>query len=261
MFLAALALAAVLQDPAPVTVIERIEMTPEQSAALSVLSNAGREAGECDAFLPDETRTAFRGGAARTPRSAADIPEGTPLSLADMVFYSQFGNALGSPRAARATAGLCAGRLADARLLIEAQKPVIETLIALSPSETERPWDRIGQAAVDSGAQARSRPVLAPPAGGRAPGAVQTAPAWAEAPRVAIPAAAREARRAGWARIECVVTVEGRARDCRLVAESAEGFGFGTAALAAEDRYRFRPSTLDGQPVEARGTFTVQFRF
>jgi len=261
MFLAALALAAVLQDPEPVTVVERIEMTPEQSAALSVLSNAGREAGQCDAFLPDETRTAFRGGLARVPRSPADIPGGPPLSLPDVVFYSQFGHSLESPLARRATAAQCEGRLADARLLIEAQKPVIETLITLAPSETDRPWDRIGQAAVDSGAQARSRPVLAPPPGGRAPGAVQTAPAWAEAPRVPMPAAAREARRAGWARIECVVTAEGRARDCRLVAESAEGFGFGEAAMRAENSYRFRPSTLDGRPVEARGTFTVQFRF
>lgn len=259
MILAVLALTAALQDPGEVTVVERLEMTPAQSEALAVLSNAGRRAGECDAHLPEDTRAAFRAGTAGVPRTEADIPDGPMMALPDMVFYNAFGGAVGN--GSRATSAQCEGRLADARLLVEAQKAAIQSLIDLSPSETHRPWERIGQAAVERGEQARSRPELAPPAGGRASGMVQVGPAWAETPRVPIPAAAREARRVGWAQIECVVTVRGRARDCRLVAESAEGFGFGEAALRAEDKYRFRPSTLDGQPVEARGAFTVHFRF
>ena len=257
--LASLALLAALQEPGQIQVIQRVEITPAQNEALAVVSNAARETGLCDAHLPAEVRTAFRAGVARVPRSVADLPEGPPLSMPDVVFYSQYSRAL-EGGGQRITASQCEGRLADARLLVEAQKAAIESLIALSPSTTDRPWDRIGQEAVDRGEVARSRPVLAPPAAVRAPGSVQVGPAWAETPRVAIPAAAREARRSGWARIECVVTVRGRARDCRLVSESDQGFGFGEAALRGQDRYRFRPSTLDGQAVEARGTFTIQFR-
>ena len=155
----------------------------------------------------------------------------------------------------------CERLLADARLLLEGRKDVIESLIDTRFVSTDRPWERVGQAAVDSGMEARRRPALATPTVPQTSGGVRTGPRWAEAPRVAIPAAAREARREGWARIECVVTTRGRARDCRLVAESAEGFGFGEAALRAEDRYRFQPGEADGEPVETRGVFTVQFRF
>ena len=58
---------AALQDVRQETVVERIQLTPEESEAVSLLVNAGREARRCEAHLPSETRAAFRTAAARIP--------------------------------------------------------------------------------------------------------------------------------------------------------------------------------------------------
>lgn len=259
MILVVLLVIAALQDVSQETVVERVQLTAEESEAVSLLLNAGREARRCEAHLPSETRAAFRSGAARIPTDPGILLEGPPPSLPDVAFLAPFQQEA-EAAGREPSASECERLLADARLLLEGRKNVIESLIDTRFASTDRPWERIGQAAVDSGLEARRRPALATSAGSRTGGAVRTGPRWAEAPRVAIPAAAREARRAGWARIECVVTTRGRARDCRLVAESAEGFGFGEAALRAEERYRFQPGEADGEPIETRGVFTVQFR-
>ena len=249
-----LAMAAVIQDPVVETVVERIELTDEQTAAGTALFRLGRTAGVCAAHLPPETRAAFDAGLA-VARSEPPVIPGP--ALADVVFLDGYG--AGLARGSGLPADRCAAELIDGRLLIEGQAGGVEGLIELSGLPSDRPWARLGQAAVDGGAQPRSRPALVRPETVRR-GAVRTSPQWAQTPRVAFPSRARGAGREGWASIECIVTTTGRARDCRLIGESAPGFGFGEAALAAEDEYRFRPGTIDGQPAEARGTFRIHFR-
>ena len=253
MSLLALAMTVLLQETATVEVVERIELSAEQQQAVSVLSQAGMMAGYCAAHLPPETRAAFdRGAAALTDMSA---PGGALPDVAFLGGYARAAAGPGWPSAER-----CADAVTDGRLLIEGQRQAVESLIALTaPLETRRPWTLIGQAAVDAGAQPRRRAGLNP-GSAREAGAVRTAPQWAQAPRVAVPRQARAARRAGTATIECIVTAEGRARDCRVIGESEAGYGFGQAAIEAQEVYRFHPSTIDGQPVESRGVFTVRFR-
>lgn len=262
MIVAALLLSLiVLQDPqaqtvVEYTVVERIEMTPEQGQAVSLIMALGATVGRCADRLPLETRQVFddRSQIVENPAPGTSGP-----NLADVAFLQAYRRAaVDSPR--RMTNNECSAELSDGRLLIEGHRSDIESLITMSGLETSRPWERIAQDAVNSGAAPRRRAALANPAEPRTFGARQIAPQWAAAPRVSFPAKARGAMMDGSARIDCIVTTSGRARDCRVISESVEGYGFGQEALAAEGSYRFRPSTVGGEPVEARGTFTIRFR-
>jgi|GEM_PF-5026115 len=262
MFLASLLLSlVVLQDPQARTVVEYtvfepIEMTPEQEHAVSLVMTLGATAGRCADGLPAETRQLFDGGYqnVENPEPGTSRP-----NLADLAFLQAYGRAAaGSSR--QMTNSECAAELTDGRLLIEGHRSDIDSLVTMPGLETNRPWERIAQDAVSSGAAPRRRAALANPAVPRAFGAQQTAPQWAATPRVSFPAKARGAMTDGSARIDCIVTTRGRARDCRVISESVEGYGFGQEALAAEGSFRFRPSTVGGEPVEARGTFTIRFR-
>lgn len=64
---------------------------------------------------------------------------------------------------------------------------------------------------------------------------------------------------AGYVRLNCLVTVSGSAEDCRVETVAPRGLGFDRAALANAQDYRFVPATRDGQRVEARVTFGVNF--
>lgn len=57
-------------------------------------------------------------------------------------------------------------------------------------------------------------------------------------------------RQGGHVQLACKVGLDSRLRDCRVVAETPVGAGFGTAALAAAQYFRFRPGTLNGAPVD-----------
>jgi protein TonB len=77
-----------------------------------------------------------------------------------------------------------------------------------------------------------------------------------------VPPAARAARQAGRASVNCEIQLDTRLDACRLADESPAGFGFGQAALAIAPRYfRFRPPmTGAGQAVAgARVTVFVEF--
>lgn len=262
MFAAVLFLAtAAAQEPGVPTVVEytlveRIEMTPEQGNAVSLIMALGTAAGRCADRLSPETRQAFdeRLGIVENPPPGANGP-----NLADVAFLQAYSRAAAASPP-RLTNTQCSAELTDRRLLVEGRRPDIDSLISLSGLETSRPWERVAQDAVDAGAAPRERAALADPAGLRSSGVRPVPPQWAAAPRVSFPAKARGAMKEGSAQIECIVTTGGRARDCRLISESAEGYGFGQEALAAEGSYRFRPSTVGGEPVEARGRFTIRFR-
>lgn len=258
MSLIALSMILLSQEPQIVTTVERLEFTPTQSEAASLILQAGRIAGRCAVFLPAETVVAFDAGVSQMMRDPA---AGPGLAMQDVVFFDAYGR--GKAESARSERARCEADIIDARLLIEGRRADVDSLgreFGPSGLRSSRPWERLAQAAVDSGAEPRHRAPLTPGSAAPAPGAVQAPPQWAQPPRVSLPRQAREAGMSGWASIECVVTVSGRARDCRLMAESNAGFGFGEAALRAEDAYRFRPSTIDGQAVESRSTFRIRFR-
>lgn len=77
-----------------------------------------------------------------------------------------------------------------------------------------------------------------------------------------VPPAARAARRAGRGTVNCLIRIDQRLDDCRVVSETPPGFGFGEAAMrAASAFFRYRPPmTASGRPIEGqRVTVFVQF--
>lgn len=68
-----------------------------------------------------------------------------------------------------------------------------------------------------------------------------------------VPPAARAARRAGRASVNCLIRLDQRLDDCRVVSETPEGFGFGQAAIRGAAFFRYRPPmTAAGRPVEGQ---------
>lgn len=76
----------------------------------------------------------------------------------------------------------------------------------------------------------------------------------------AYPPAAELLGLSGRAVVSCVISREGLAQDCLIVAESPEGLGFDRAALKISQSFRFKPMTLDGRPVEG-GAVRVPLMF
>lgn len=64
------------------------------------------------------------------------------------------------------------------------------------------------------------------------------------------PRAARS--RYGNAALSCVVRLDQRLEDCRVISETPAGLGFGEAALRLVDQFRVLPPTKDGRPVEGQ---------
>lgn len=68
-----------------------------------------------------------------------------------------------------------------------------------------------------------------------------------------VPPEARAARRAGRASINCVIRLDQRLDDCRVVSETPEGLGFGQAGIRAAAFFRYRPPmTAAGRPIEGQ---------
>lgn len=68
-----------------------------------------------------------------------------------------------------------------------------------------------------------------------------------------VPQAARRARQAGRAAVNCVIRVDQQLDDCRIVDQNPPGFEFGQAALNATRFFRYRPPmTASGRPIEGQ---------
>lgn len=64
----------------------------------------------------------------------------------------------------------------------------------------------------------------------------------------------------GEVRLRATVRVDGTVQDLQVVSSSRPGVGLEQSALAAVSRWRYKPATRDGEPVDARLTITVTFR-
>jgi len=90
---------------------------------------------------------------------------------------------------------------------------------------------------------------------------VRTNPDWLRKPSVeelqkVWPTAAARKGTDGAAKISCQVNVEGGLHDCTVVSENPPELGFGAAALALAPKFRMRPATLNGVPIEG-GTVRI----
>lgn len=73
------------------------------------------------------------------------------------------------------------------------------------------------------------------------------------------PAAEERAQREGSVRIEVTIGPDGRVKAVRRVSATTDAFWRATERQALS-RWRFRPATLDGRPIESRKTLTVHFQ-
>lgn len=73
------------------------------------------------------------------------------------------------------------------------------------------------------------------------------------------PRAARNIALSGRATVQCTVGVDGKTKDCSVLAESPAGVGFGEATIRILNRAQFRPRLVDGRPAESM--VRVPFRF
>ena len=64
------------------------------------------------------------------------------------------------------------------------------------------------------------------------------------------PAEALRAGLGGRATIACVTTAAGLLDDCRVLAEDPPDAGFGDAALELATRFKMKPMTRDGHPID-----------
>jgi periplasmic protein TonB len=73
------------------------------------------------------------------------------------------------------------------------------------------------------------------------------------------PAAEQRAQREGSVRLRLTIGADGRVKAVRRLAASSDAFWSATERHA-RSRWRFRPATLDGRPVESSKVMTVFFR-
>ena len=94
---------------------------------------------------------------------------------------------------------------------------------------------------------------------------VSTAPDWARKPNAddlaeLYPKAAVDAHIEGRATIHCMVTAAGELAGCKVLAEEPVGSGFGDAALALAAKFKMKPQTRDGTPVDG-GQINIPISF
>jgi TonB family protein len=92
-----------------------------------------------------------------------------------------------------------------------------------------------------------------------------TEPDWLSKPdgdtlSVFYPYRARAERMEGAAAVNCTVTPEGVAMDCKVISERPAGYGFGNATIEIASFFRFRPATVYGVPVKGQVTIPLAWK-
>lgn len=94
---------------------------------------------------------------------------------------------------------------------------------------------------------------------------LENSPDWLRLPSdgevaAAYPTAARRARVAGQALLDCALDGEGRLTGCKVAQETPAGYGFGQAALSLSVRFQMTPLYPDGRSVAgARVSVPISF--
>jgi TonB family protein len=137
---------------------------------------------------------------------------------------------------------------------------------AQKPRVPEGPLDVSGPAIVPMIAPPPPPPPPPPPGASQArmeaPGAIRVS-AESQQPKLLIqvppvyPEAARQAGTSGVVRLGIIITKEGRVRDIRVM--NSLGMGLDVAAMKAVQDWVYRPTMLNGEPVEVVTTVEVNF--
>ena len=89
---------------------------------------------------------------------------------------------------------------------------------------------------------------------------VITTPSWARQPQPEYPATAiANGVGRGQVTLQCAARPNGALSDCKVIEETPSGQGFADSALAATERARFSPRTVDAASEGARVQFTTRF--
>ena len=139
-----------------------------------------------------------------------------------------------------------AGNASDAEPVTAAAKPEPAPVVGVAPAPSPAPGFGQGGQGSGSGSGVGS---------GSGPGAGSTRARVLRSPPVSEiranhPRAARS--RYGNAALSCVVRLDQRLEDCRVISETPAGLGFGEAALRLVDQFRVLPPTEGGRPVEGQ---------
>ena len=82
-----------------------------------------------------------------------------------------------------------------------------------------------------------------------------TRPVKISGPNPIYPEAARRARIEGVVMVECIIGVDGRTRECKVL--RGLPLGLSEAAVDAVSKWQFRPATLNGKPIDVIYTLRV----
>ena len=140
--------------------------------------------------------------------------------------------------------------------LIAPPVPAPEPTLVIGAAPVAGPTPGMGQGGTGSGIGTGNGDGDGPGSGGVGPMIIRPATS-REIQSVAPPRARGQRRPPGRARVNCVIRIDQRLDDCRIVEESPSGFGFGDQALRAMAFFRYRPPmTAAGRPVEGQRVTT-----
>ena len=134
------------------------------------------------------------------------------------------------------------------------QAPAPAPVVGVAPAPSPQPGFGQGGQGTGAGSGVGS---------GSGPGSGSTGPRLVTGPtigqiRASHPPRARS--RYGRAELSCVIRLDDRLDDCRIVDETPPGLGFGAAGLQVSGFFRFQPPTENGRPVQGqRVTVGIDF--
>lgn len=130
--------------------------------------------------------------------------------------------------------------------------------VGVAPIASPTPGRGLGGQGTGTGAGVGSG--SGPGSGTRTPPRLVREPSIAEIGRY-VPPGARATRTYGDVSLRCTVRLDTRVENCRIVRETPAGYGFGEAAReVAQNEYRFRPPTLNGQ-IDTNFSVGIDIRF